>query len=252
MNSNISSNPKVINAAYDYRYLLSRGYPVKPSLDLIATRYSLSRKEKLLLYRCIHTQDYIDKIKSKLVCRSLDNYVLFIDFYNILISVVNMLEGGEVYLCDDCVPRDLRGSKLRNSDSPYIVNALTFIIHVIKMFKPQKVVIVVDKNVSFSLNHIHMFRDILRQITNLRYDYELTLTPDKRLIDYSKEYNSVIATSDFVIMSYSSRIAPISYVVMHLLKINPSYNFADIFSSECFNCFDDLVNTINEYTQGNT
>lgn len=253
MNVDISEdNAKIYNAAYDYKYLLSRGYPTKSSLDLVTTRYSLNEKERLILYRCIHPYKYVEEIKRKLICNKLNEYTLLIDFYNILISVINMIKGGEVYMCDDCVPRDLRGSKLRKDDELSILDAMNLMAYTIKAMEPRYIVLVVDKNVSHSFSHTITFGNILKAL-DLEYSYEITSTPDKKLIDSSKSNaKTIVATSDSVIMMNSLRIAPITISIMHILGIRPVYNFANIFNSDCSICLDNLIQAINKNCKGYT
>lgn len=243
---------RIFDAAQDYRYLLTKGYPVKQSLQLVASRYLLAREEMLLLYRCVHSSSYVEEVKRKLMCSRLDSYALYIDFYNVLTSVVNAISGGDVYLCDDCIPRDLRGAKVRKSDTPYIDKSLAFIAYAIMVLgPPKKVVAVVDKDISHSINHATMFKEILENF-GVDCSYELTGTPDKLLIEYSKRDYSIVATSDSVIMIKCLKIAPVSYIVLRLLNVTPSINFAEILDSKCSECFDKIERTIYEHNHCNT
>ncbi|MEM1541559.1 MAG: DUF434 domain-containing protein [Ignisphaera sp.] len=239
---------EIYEAAYDYRYLLTKRYPVKASLNIVTARYTLSSKDRLLLYRCVHSEHYVAEINKKFFCKKLNGFKLIVDFYNVLISSINMLQKGEVYLCDDCVPRDLRGSKLRVEDSKYIEKAMKIIANIILDLKPNAIILVADKNISFSLNHVLRFIEILGY-GNIPSSYELTSTPDKRIIEYSREERSVIATTDSVIMMQSSLIFPLTYIIMYILKISPAYNFASLFNSACSVCYKDLVHDIDEYCE---
>lgn len=248
----IRPDDRILDAAFDYKFLLSKGYPQKPALDLVATRYSLSRGEKLLLYRCIHSDDYVKEVSKKVVCGKLNNYILFVDFYNVLISVVTALRGGGIYVCDDCVPRDLRGSKLNKSDSPYIEDALSVIAQTIKVLEPQQVVAVIDKNVSFSRSHAVMFENKVR-LLGIKCLSELVMNPDRKLIDYSgSNSNHVVATSDSIVMLHSLRIAPITLSIINMLNVKPVYDFANIFNPDCAKCFNDYVKIIDKDSCGNT
>ncbi len=56
----------VFREAYtDYKYFLNRDYSRKVVLDVIAARYNLSSLERLLLYRCVHSDKEIEIIKGK-------------------------------------------------------------------------------------------------------------------------------------------------------------------------------------------
>ncbi len=95
---------KELKEAYiDYKYLLNRGYNRKTALDLVTGRYSLSFKERLLLYRCTHSDEEIKEIKEKL---SLGKSVI-IDGFNVAITVLNALDNDEAFICDDGFVRDL-------------------------------------------------------------------------------------------------------------------------------------------------
>jgi hypothetical protein len=100
---------KELKEAYvDYKYLLNRGYNRKPALDLVTGRYSLSFKERLLLYRCTHSDEEIKEIKEKTI---LEKNVV-IDGYNVAITILNALDNDEAFICDDGFVRDLGlGSK---------------------------------------------------------------------------------------------------------------------------------------------
>ncbi|MEM3980594.1 MAG: DUF434 domain-containing protein, partial [Ignisphaera sp.] len=222
-------------------YLLSRGYPIKSSLDLVVSRYLLSKHERLLLFRCIHSNKYVEEISKKLVCTKLNEYNLVLDFYNVIISTINMLKGGEVYLCDDCVPRDLRGSKLRSDDYVYIPKALKIITQVIEALEPKQVIAVVDKDVSHSLEHAFSLYLELKS-TGIKYSYELTSTPDSKIISYSKsDCRCVVASTDSLVMTRSLRVAPLTFYIMNVLKVDPIYNFVQVFDSKCSICSDKFV-----------
>ncbi|MCQ4344747.1 MAG: DUF434 domain-containing protein, partial [Sulfolobaceae archaeon] len=62
-------SPQLRPAYEDYKYLLDRGYNRKPALDLVSARYGLSGEERLLLYRCVHSEAELREILSKLVER---------------------------------------------------------------------------------------------------------------------------------------------------------------------------------------
>lgn len=232
------------NAAYDYKYLLTRGYPAKASLNLVAARYLLSNRERLLIYRCIHSVQYVEDINRKLVCFKISNSVLLLDFYNVLISTINMIGGGEVYMCDDCTIRDLRGSKLRPADHPYLQRALKVIAQSIEAFEPRYVIAIVDKNISFSLEHANMLGMEIKNL-GIEYSFELTSTPDARIISYSKNYKDlVVASSDSIVMSQSLKIVPLTNYAMYILGISPVHDFAQMFNPYCNKCFDQLIQTV--------
>ena len=93
-----------IREAYiDYKYLLNRNYSRKLALDIVTARYNLSKLERLLLYRCVHSNSEIENINSKIS----NQKEIIIDGYNIALTLISAMNGEEIYLCDDGFIRDL-------------------------------------------------------------------------------------------------------------------------------------------------
>ncbi len=141
----------VREAARDYKYLLNRGYSRYSSLSLVTSRYKLTLRERMLLYRCIHPEKHARIIRSKLLPTSrIMGRSLVIDGFNNLITVNAILRGEEVYLCDDGVLRDLsmRTGRIRVDRS--LREAAKRIIDALVSLKISNVDIVLDSQVSRS------------------------------------------------------------------------------------------------------
>ena len=186
----IKLRSEVIEAAKDYRYLLDRGYGQKVSLDLVTSRYLLTREERALLLRCIHrTSDYLS-IRDKLI-NDLKGYDLVIDGYNTILTVVSALEGRHLYLCDDCIVRDLRSSYVKDFTTKLINTAIAIIRDYLSMLKPSSVTIILDRNVSWSGKHAEIIKSLMPS-ANVR----LARKADIEVIGST----SVVSSSDFVIL----------------------------------------------------
>jgi len=151
---------ELIEAAKDYRYLLDRGYPHKLALNTVSTRYLLSKRERLLLYRCVHSSSYVRSIMSKTLVPP-ENVEVVIDGYNLFSTIFSVISGEELYLCDDGFIRDLLGLHTRVA---LAVNKDTInkIISLIKWFIDKyRVYIILDANVSHSGELASRLRDLL-------------------------------------------------------------------------------------------
>lgn len=151
---------ELIEAARDYRYLLDRGYPHKLALNTVSTRYLLSKRERLLLYRCIHSSSYVRLILSKTSIPP-KNAEIVIDGYNLFSTIFSIISGDEVYLCDDGFIRDLLGLHTRVA---LAVNRDTIskIISLIEWFiDSYRTYIVLDANVSHSGELASRLRELL-------------------------------------------------------------------------------------------
>ena len=151
---------ELIEAAKDYRYLLDRGYPHKLALNTVSTRYLLSKRERLLLYRCVHSSSYVRSIMSKTLVPP-ENVEVVIDGYNLFSTIFSVISGEELYLCDDGFIRDLLGlhTKVALAVNKDTINK---IISLIKWFIDKyRVYIILDANVSHSGELASRLRDLL-------------------------------------------------------------------------------------------
>ena len=173
----------------DYKYLLNRGYNRKSSLDLVTARYNLSKKERLLLYRCTHSDEEIKQIRSKIVSNPKR---ILVDGYNIGITLLSIIYEDEIFLCDDGFYRDLGLGKRKND--PEIFDALVLISeHLVELGKD--FVIFLDSQISKS-------GELAKRLREKRIKVEVVSKTDKMLLA-EKE---VIASNDFVILSRAEKI----------------------------------------------
>jgi hypothetical protein len=230
----------IIDAAYDYKYLLSRGYNQRLALDVVTLRYSLNKEKRLLLYRCIHSMQYATNIVSKIVYNLTVNDVIVIDFYNTLLTILCALENCNVYLCDDCVARDLRGSKLKSQDDTYILKAYELILNTLSKLKPSKIIIIADKNFSHSAIHVNQFNKYIEERGLISHSI-LSLTPDKDSIEISKKEEAIVISSDSVILERAYKVFPLTSIIINKLGIPFAINFAKLFGTLCNYCYENSI-----------
>jgi len=152
---------KVIDAIKDYKYLLNRGYPQKASLDFVVTRYALSSEWRSLLLRCVHREEDVVLIRSKLRESIGSGDRLIIDGYNTILTIASAIECRELYLCDDGIVRDLRSIYVKDFTTPSIINALHILSEELRELGVRDVVIVLDSNVSWSAKHAEIIKEII-------------------------------------------------------------------------------------------
>ncbi|MEM2220312.1 MAG: DUF434 domain-containing protein [Ignisphaera sp.] len=228
---------EIYDAVYDYRFLLSRGYSQKHALDVVALKYSLSREKKLLLYRCVHSMQYVVNVVPKILCLSKTYNILVIDFYNILLTVLCILEDCDIYLCDDCITRDLRGSKLRPQDSIYMLKAYELILDAISYLNPSKIITIADKNISHSAIQITQFNRYVLERGFVGYSI-LSPTPDRDSIEISRKEQAVVASSDSIVIENAYRVFPLTTVILNRLGKRFTINFAELLGTPCNLCYE--------------
>ncbi len=205
---------KVIEAAKDYKYLLSRRYPQKQSLDLVSSRYGLSRLERLLLYRCVHSDEMCKFIMSKTVnARDICGSELIIDGYNVLLTVLTGIKGEPLYLCDDGFVRDLRGAQPRDEELDLIRLALQHIRNSLRELRPMTVVFVLDSSVSKSRQHSYMIQEIVKS-----NEFELSVVLAKKADKYVIMSKGIAASSDIVVLQNAHKVFDLAQYTIRRLQ----------------------------------
>ena len=190
---------EVLKAAEDYRYLLDRGYNPSSALDLITSRYLLSREERVLLYRCVHSSEDAAEIISKIVDSSeIKGKELVVDGYNVILTVASGVEGRTLYLCDDTFVRDLRSVRVRNFTSSSLLTAIKLISEKVEELKPSRITLFLDRNVSWSARHAEAIKQEIRENVHV-------ILASKADTSVIKE-GGIASSSDYLILEKSSHV----------------------------------------------
>lgn len=103
-----SAVPALQSAAGDYAWLLNRGYAEKSSLKLVGDRYALTHRQRTAIGRATCHNDA--RAKRKASCAATDalrEEELWLDGFNILVTLEAILGGGVLLACRDGVYRDM-------------------------------------------------------------------------------------------------------------------------------------------------
>lgn len=194
---------RLSDAAYDYKFLLNRGYSRDLALQAVTSRYLLSEKERLLLYRCIHSDIEIETIKKK---ESQDYREILIDGFNLAISIISA-SLGEAYMCDDGYIRDLSMGRFKK-EKEMIVASLKLI---------NEICISMGKLCTFVLDaQISKSGDMAKTVKLFGGSTILSKTVDSFLINAE----SAVASNDFVILMKAKRIVNI---LQNRIKVNSPF-----------------------------
>lgn len=104
---------ELARAAFDYRWLLDRGYPDQGGLKLVGDRYRLTGAERGMLYRGVFGRDDSRRRASRIVNHDLARTELTVDGHNVLFTIWNALAGRPVVLATDGFVRDIGGTRAR-------------------------------------------------------------------------------------------------------------------------------------------
>ena len=96
----------------DAVYLLNRGYSLQSSLQFTANHYRCPSRQILMLSRAI-CSDHSVRIKKEkeISCSDLVGEVLYVDGFNIIITLEILFSGGTLFIGRDGCVRDIAGMR---------------------------------------------------------------------------------------------------------------------------------------------
>lgn len=104
---------ELASGAFDYRWLLDRGYPDQGGLKLVGDRYRLTGAERGMLYRGVFGREDSRRRASRILDHNLAGTELTVDGHNVLFTIWNALAGRPVVLATDGFVRDIGGTRAR-------------------------------------------------------------------------------------------------------------------------------------------
>ncbi len=216
---------EIINALLDYKYLLNRGYNQKPSLDLVTSHYRLSKWERMVLFRCVHSdRDSSEVCRKKVDPSEICRDRLVIDGFNTLLTIASAIEDDLVYLCDDCFVRDLRSVKFKSFGVDGIKSSALKLMEYVRTLSPLEVTIILDKQVSRS-------GELRSELSEVMHGAEIVLASKADITVLAQ--GGIVASSDFVILKRANKVFDMAgYVIMKEFK-DKVINISGIFGLKC-------------------
>jgi len=198
---------RVAEASKDYRYLLDRGYNYKVALRVVQERYQLEKLEVDVLFRAVHSRNHDEHVKRALAegerTISRGGAVIYVDFFNVANTLLELNSGGLVSLGTDGIFRDhskvLKRSRKGESDYSRVCSSLDF------PTKDALVVLVGEKDKPFSGRILRRCADELKA-RGYSAEGVLEAMVDSFIIRSLQGRDSaVVATSDSVVLRRISR-----------------------------------------------
>lgn len=192
------SMDEVINlqkAQQEVQWLLNRGYKIGPIIEFIGGHYQFSVRQRTALMRATSSTVQCEKRKVKLLSNenAKEGY-LYIDGFNLIITLEVALSGGVLILGNDEVFRDLAGLRGTYRLIDKTNKALEYLVKTLKQLKVQKIKFFLDSPVS---NSGRLKVKILEYFNETGIDIDVELVPNPDVI-LSKLEN--VVTGDSVII----------------------------------------------------
>jgi hypothetical protein len=183
---------KLKEALKDMHYLLSRNYPVKSSLALVANRYRLKTRQLLALQGMSCSENEIRTRTSKEINEDdLKGIIVYLDGFNVLILLEAILSGGFVFRGLDGSYRDISSVHGTYKKVNQTEQGLIMIGELFSELEVEKVIWIFDTPVSNSGKLKVLCYEIAERY-NFKWDCFLENSPDRYLV----QDNRLICSSD--------------------------------------------------------
>jgi hypothetical protein len=193
-------------AAIDFRYLLNRAYPRKPSLELVGNHYQLTFDERHLLHRGVFSDgDARKRLKKKVSPQKISGQELAIDGYNVVITIEAALSGRPLVFGDDGFLRDISGLSGNFRRTGKTEESLRLIFAFLTERKPRRTMFLFDSPISNSGTLAQEVRRYLQEM-DIPGDAKAVRVPEDILIGFP----GIVATSDTAIIDQSSKIVDLA------------------------------------------
>jgi len=208
-------------AIKDYIYFLDNDYPYKPVLKIIGDRYRLNTLQRSVLLRGISSSITSNKRKNKIIpIYETINKTLFIDCYNVLLTVGSYLSGNFVYQANDGFIRDAEESHGKIKRSDIIIKALFLVLEYLKNYDIKKIQFLIDSPVSNSKKLADKINGFIKNY-NINGDASIVKSPDYVMINTN---DIICATSDSIIIDKKDKILDLSFNTLN-------YHYSPVFIS---------------------
>lgn len=191
-----SKNSMIIlkKAAQNIQYLINQGYPIKNSSVFVGNHYNLSERQRLALVRSVSSEKQLETRKQNELKNLSENSIIYVDGFNIIITLEVAFSKSPIFYCMDGTFRDLAG--LRGTYR--LIDKTDLAIHEIgqalSRHRIQKVVFYLDAPVSNSGRLGVRIKELLQ---NFDFETEIIVI---NAVDYELKKHENVITSDAIIL----------------------------------------------------
>jgi hypothetical protein len=210
-------------AANDYFYLTQKGYPPRGFIQLVGNRYGLTSHERTMLYRGIAPENIAKKRRQKIISiEAASNQELFIDGFNVILTISSYLQGLQLFLSNDGFLRDTSMMRGKIQMTGKIRESVKLIFEFLDKNSIGKANFFLDKNVKIH-TEINAVINELQLSESCKYEVYPTEKTDKTLSEIS---SGIISTSDSGIIDNCK--SPVFDLAFHVVQSRFSPHFVEL------------------------
>ena len=207
-------------AASDYFYLAQKGYHPRGFIDLVGNRYGMTRHERTMLYRGIAPEFIAEKRRQKIISiEAASGQELFIDGFNVILTISSYLQGLPLFLSNDGFLRDASMMRGKIEMTNKIRESVNLIFEFLNTNSISKANFFLDQNVEIHTEIIAIIKEF-QSSESCKYEAHPTEKTDKTLSEISC---GIVCTSDSGIID--SCKSPVFDLAFHVIqsRFNPHF-----------------------------
>ena len=221
--SSFDLKEKLLKPARDIRSILRWGYPKFATIRFVADHAQLSAEERHILTRIIMPPDrVVPRIRKKITCAGIKDRDIFLDGYNVLLSVDSILKKEPMWFCDDGYIRDTRYYFSKAKQAEDIEEALDSVLSFLSESHPKSVTFLLDAQISRSGELTGFIRRKMKE-KGISGEARTSKTADFDLKTAGKnpDNNLIVASSDGIVIDSVLQVLDIPACLMEKMGIDP-------------------------------
>ena len=184
------------SALQDFSLLLTKGYAEKSALKLVGDKFSLTQRQRLAIMRsACSDQQLASRNQREIKIAELSDQAIFIDGYNVLITIEAAMSDGIIFKGRDGCFRDLASIHGTYRKVTETIPAVQLIGKFLKDIGVTCCLWLLDSPVSNS-GRLKTLIGRLAQKNKWNWEIKLLLSPDAELI----KTDQIVASSDSVVL----------------------------------------------------
>ena len=189
---------KMKTASRHISWLLDEGYDLKQATAFVGNHFLLSERQRLAIMRSVASRQQILERKRKQVSiEALTGKEVWIDGFNIIITLEVLLSDSLLFVCMDEAVRDLAALRGTYRLIPETAEAVMMLFDVLQEARVSKVNILLDEPVSNSGRLKTLIAETAEG--NYAFDLNIQICRDVDRTLYQREY---VITSDSIILDH--------------------------------------------------
>lgn len=188
---------KLKQANHDITWLINRGYKLEGSVTFVSNRFLFSNRQREALKRVICASTCcLKRMEKELPLEQMKGKTLYIDGFNLIITLEVALSGGTLVFGNDGNIRDLAGLRGSYRMIEETEQALQLLGQFLKRYEVSHVIFYLDAPVS---NSKRLKSSILSMMKAIPLSVEVELVPNADVLLVNKEY--VVSTDAAILDS---------------------------------------------------